>query len=446
MASKINRRQFVKHTTAAGVGFHIANRYAGAAPTQKDENKKLNLAVIGCGGRGHSDLSQVAGENIVALVDVDHRRAEQAFGQYPNAKKYIDFREMYDKHGKDLDGVVVATPDHMHAPAAMMGMKLGLHCYCEKPLTWSIGEARALTEIAAKNGLATQMGNQGAASPGFRNGVQLMRDGVLGEVKELHVWTNRPVWPQAIEAPSHGMPAPDGLDWDLWQGVAKHRPYHEAYLPFNWRGWYDYGTGALGDMACHTMHLPYLGLKLGAPTSVVAQSSKLFSDSFPATSKVTYQFPARDGLAPVTMYWYDGNPAVTPDRHHPPAGLVPDDVKLATSGAIIVGGKGTMYSPDDYGGKYELFPRAKFANLPRPRSELGYVRGHHHEWLMACRGQGTPVSNFAHAGPFTEMVLLGVLALRTGKTINWDAPGMTADGVPEAQQLIHREYHNGYTL
>jgi len=434
---KLNRRQFVGSAAAAGAGFFIANQYAGAAPTRKTKVEKLSIACIGVGGRGHADISQMREENIIAVVDVDQRRAADAFNQFPNAKRYADFREMYDKHGKELDAVVVATPDHMHAPASVMGMKLGLHCYCEKPLTWSIEEARTMRKLAEENGLATQMGNQAGGNAGLRNAVQLLWDGVLGEVSEVHIWTNRPIWPQAVEVPAEEMPVPDTLDWNLWLGCAKRRPYHKSYLPFNWRGWYDWGTGALGDMACHFMFLAFLGLRLGYPTRVSAETSPLFTASYPARSKVTYEFPAREGLKPVMLTWYDG-------KQGPPAGVT-EGMEIGDNGQIFIGSEGTMYAASS-GESHTLYPQEKFKDLARPKSSLGYVPGHHWEWRMACRGETTPISNFSRAALLTEIVLLGDLAVRTGKPIEWDPENMKAIGVPEADALIRRQYENGFGL
>lgn len=435
MSHKINRRTFVR-SGAASVALLTGAPNVFAGPRVE----KLNLAVIGVGGRGGSNLNGVAHENIVALCDVDERKAAKPRASHPGAAFYSDYRELLSDLAGKLDGVVVSTPDHMHAPIALSAMRKGLHAYCEKPLTWSIEEAREMTSLAREKGLATQMGNQGTSRDGFRDGVQALRAGVLGPVHEVHIWTNRPVWPQAIDRPQGDQPIPDHLHWDEWLGCAPDRPFHSGYHPFKWRGWYDFGTGALGDMACHTVNLAYMGLGLGNPEHIEAVSTGLFAETYPAGARITYSFPANSARRAVRMTWYDGK-------------MRPDDQllggrKIPGSGALIVGERGSMFSPDDYGSKQELFddkgkPMAIEAGAlePLPRSP-----GHHKEWLAACRGEGQALSHFGHAGPFTECMLLGNLAVRLQKPIQWDAKAMRATGCPEADALIRRDYREGFGI
>ena len=307
MNRKPNRRDFLKQTTLAGVGFWVAGGVALAAADKKSPNEKLNIAVIGCGGQGGGNLAAVSGENIVALCDVDEDRAKGPWNSNSKAKKYHDYRKMLDEMHKEIDAVVVSTPDHQHAIISIAAMKLGKHVYCEKPLTHDVYEARLMGETAAKMKVATQMGNQGMGSSQLRRAAELVRGGHIGEVKEVHVWTNRPIWPQGIDRPKDTPAVPKTLDWDCWLGTAPERPYNRAYVPFNWRGWWDFGTGALGDMACHTMNLPFLALKLEAPISVEAESSKFNSETYPTWAKVRYEFPARGDMPPVTLTWYEGH-------------------------------------------------------------------------------------------------------------------------------------------
>lgn len=435
MTRRFDRRNLLR-TGAAGAALWASAPHILAGP----RFDKLNLAVIGAAGRGGANLNGVASENIIALCDIDEKKAAGAIKKFPNAKFYTDYRELLNDLADKLDGVVVSTPDHMHAPIALAAMRKGLHAYCEKPLTWSIEEARMMASIAKEKGLATQMGNQGTASSGFRAGVDNLRAGILGPVAEVHIWTNRPVWPQAIERPEGAQEIPAGLHWEEWLGCAPERPYHNSYHPFKWRGWYDFGTGALGDMACHTVNLAYMGLDLGAPETVEARSTKLFSDTYPAGSRIEYNFAAREGKPAVKLTWYDG-------KERPDAQLLGGRA-IPRSGAMIIGERGIMTSDNDYGSKQtvrghnnEALTIEASAIKPLPKSP-----GHHKEWLAACRGEGQTLSHFGHAGPFTECMLLGNLAVRLEKKIEWDAAGMKAKGCPEADALIRRKYENGHGI
>ena len=326
---------------------------------------RLNLAVIGCGGQGAENLKQVSAENIVALCDVDDERGAEAFKQFPRAKRFRDFRKLLDGMHGQIDAVVVSIPDHMHAPVCLAAMELGKHVYCEKPLTWSVEEARQMARVARRKKLATQMGTQGMAQHSSRAGIEVIRKGVLGEITELHVWTDRAAgwWPQGLERPAERPPVRCGLDWNLWLGVAPERPYHPAYCPFVWRGWKDFGTGAVGDMGIHNAAMPFAALDLGPPASAeLVASSGLKPETFPSWSRMKLGFPARGSRGPITLYWYDGG-------QKPPAGLVAGR-KLADNGAIVVGKKGTLSSVEWTGGDWILLPEDQFRDFKLPEPSL----------------------------------------------------------------------------
>lgn len=435
-----SRRQFVKRTafiaTALSFPFVASRNVLGA-------NERLNIAGIGVGGKGASDVANVDNENIYALCDVDEINAAGSFQKYPKAKRFKDYRVMLEKEGKQIDAVTVSTPDHMHAPAALLAMKMDKHVYCQKPLTRTVGEARQMAEMARKHKVASQMGNQGHCNPATRRLVELIQAGVLGQVNEIHVWTDRPSnwWPQGVNRPTDTPPVPPTLDWDLWLGVAPRRPYHPSYVPFKWRGFWDFGTGALGDMACHCMDLAFFSLKLGAPTSVEAQSSGVNSETAPIWSIINYEFPAKQGQPPVKMTWYDGG-------KQPEAKLV-KDTELSGNGIILIGGKDTLYVPNYWGaGKFLSGAKAEdFKSIPETLPKPpGFERNHHQEWIDACKGGRKALSDFDYAGPLTEAVLLGDVALRAGKKIVWDAGSLKVTNVPEANQYIHAEYREGWKV
>jgi predicted dehydrogenase len=403
-------------------------------------NDKLNIAGVGAGGKGKSDISALAGRNnIVALCDVDDERAAETFNLHPDAPKYKDFRVMLEKEGKNIDAVTVSTPDHMHAIIAMTAMQLGKHVYVQKPLTHDIWEARQLQEMAKKYKVCTQMGNQGHAGEGVRRITEWLNAGVIGPVKTVICWTNRPVWPQGgLSRPTENPPVPATLDWDLWLGTAPERPYNKAYVPHNWRGWWDFGCGALGDMGCHIMDPAYTSLELGYPTSVEATSEGNMPESGPKTSTLKYEFPARGGKPPVTFYWYDGG--LTPKW---PEGI-PADAKLGDNdncGTLFVGDKG-MITCGTYGGEPRLVPYAK-PDVPRT---IEKSPGHYLEWVEACKGGKPSGGNFDYAGPFTEMVLLGNIAIRVGQKIEYDPKEMKITNIPDANKYIKREYRTGWTI
>jgi len=435
----LTRRQFTRRTIAASAT-------AVAAPifvpqTAFGANDRLNVAAIGAGGKGTVDIAGCARENIVALCDVDQVRASQSFTKYPKATRYSDFRVMLEKEGDRIDAVTVSTPDHTHAVASAMAMKMGKHVYCQKPLTHTVDEARILTQLARHHKVATQMGNQGHSNPDSRRLVELIRGGVLGDVKEVHVWTDRPIWPQGIKRPEGQATVPKTLDWQLWLGPAANRPYQPAYVPFKWRGFWDFGTGALGDMGCHNQDLAYWALDLRDPTSVAATGPEVNHESAPKWSIITLQFPQRGERPPVKLVWYDGG-------KKPSADLVKGR-QLPANGSIFVGSKDTLYIPNAWGAG-EFLSGAKTADFKQIAEDLvkpsNFNNHHYQEWIDACKGGKPALSNFDYAGPMTEAVLLGNVALRAGETIHWDAKNMRITNVSEANQYIHHRYRAGWRL
>jgi predicted dehydrogenase len=407
----------------------------GSAFGQDAVGARIRFACIGVGGKGESDTEDAARfGDVVAICDVDETILEQAAKKYPMARKFTDFREMLGEMEKSIDAVTVSTPDHTHAAAAVMAMKMGKHCFCQKPLTHSIYEARRLGELARERRVATQMGNQGTASRGLRKSAALVKAGILGPVREVHVWTNRPIWPQGEPRPEPAEP-PSTLHWDLWLGPAPERPYGKGYHTFGWRGWWDFGTGALGDMACHTVNMPYMALDLKNPTSVVAETSGHNRDSYPKWSIIRFEFPATDTRPALLMTWYDGG-------KRPPAELL-DGQRPSASGSLLVGEKGKLYSSGDNGEQRVLLGGAQEIEVSSTGSP-----GHFEEWVRAIKGGEPAVSNFPdYAGPLTETILLGNLAVwADGKKIEWDARRLEAKNAPEVRQVVRVEYRKGWSL
>ncbi len=439
MRKSLDRREMLGRLGALGAG---ALGLGGSAAWGRAPKDKLNLAIVGCGGQGAENLRRVAGENIVALCDVDENRAAEAFKQYPRVRRFRDYRKMFDALERQIDAVVVSTPDHMHAPISLAALERGKHVYCEKPLTWAIGEVRQMARLAREKGLATQMGTQGMARNRSRAGIELIRSGVLGKVTELHVWTDRAGewWPQGIDRPTDRPAVPEGLDWNLWLGVAPERPYHRAYCPFVWRGWKDFGTGAVGDMGIHNAAMPFAALGLGPPSSAeIIKSSELKAETFPSWSMLKVGFAAHGDRGPVTLYWYDGG-------RKPPADLI-GGRKVAKNGAIIVGTKGTLCSVEWTGGDWVLLPQERFRDYRPPEPSLPRAPGesHHQEWLQACRGGPPAFCRFdGFAADLTETMLVANLALRLGRPIAWDGEKMEARGCPEAAPFIRRPYRTGW--
>jgi predicted dehydrogenase len=484
-----NRRTFLKTATLAGGAavFGVPTLLRGA-----NLNSKLNIAAIGAMGKGASDTDCCDSENIVALCDVDAACCAGQLQKYAPAKFYQDFRRMFDEMGKGIDAVTVSTPDHFHAMAESLAMRLGKHVYGQKPLTQTIYEARYLHDLAQATGVVTQMGNQGSAADGLRRAVECIHAGLIGPVREVYVWTNRPIWPQGIGRPAGSDPVPAALDWDVWIGPAPMRPYKkDVYEPFNWRGWQDFGTGALGDMACHTVNMPFRALGLGHPTEIEAEAIHGMNlETYPIGSKIRFQFPARkisvpaahknffhrhDTLAfePVTLWWLDGGQPDpnAPDGHDasnkPPRELTADIEamlgEVPGSGCLLLGDQGKIFSPDDYGEQFfikrndekKFTHYKKYAaaaavpeSLPRNPFQGDSDRRHHLEWIAAIK-EGKPercYSRFAIGAPLTEIMLLGCVALRAGKKIEWDGPNMRATNCPEAAPFIKRDNRAGWVL
>lgn len=465
--NKITRRRFLGGTAFSAATFMILPGSVLGLRGGTSANGKLNLAGIGIGGQGGNDIGAMAGENIVALCDVDQSYAAPIFKKYPDAKKFTDFRRMLDEM-KEIDGVVVGTPDHLHAFATMAAVRRGKHVYCEKPLTHSVWEARQVSEAARGAKVATQMGNQGQASEPTRHLCELVWSGIIGPVREAHIWTDRPsqglfneYWPQGIARPKDEPPVPGTLDWDLWLGPAPQRPYNPAYLPFKWRGWWDFGTGALGDIGCHAMDPVFRALKLGAPISVQAASTRVNTETYPLGSMVTYEFPARtetpqannrhvQGLSgkmaggfampACKLFWYDGG--LRPPR---PAGL-PQHALMGDNGRLLIGDDGFILGNS-------VFPEARAKEVEHLAKEIPRTKGHYEEWLAACKGGEPAGSNFDWAGPLTESVLLGNVALRsqlredlTLMKLLWDGPSLKFSNSEAANKFLRREYRTGWTL
>ena len=450
MKPGLNRRDFMK---AAGAGAAaIAFTGCGSPDLLKTflpdngrrgkiiTGRKLNIASVGCGGKGYSDTKGLAHENIVALCDVDASRAAKTFGEFPKAKKYKDYRVMLDEMDDQIDAVSISTPDHMHFPIALEAIKRGKHVLVQKPLAHTVEEARILTLAARRHQVVSQMGNQGHAGEGNRLIQEWIAADVLGEVREVHAWSNRPIWPQGMAEQLPAEAVPSSLDWDLWLGVAQTRPYNKGYAPFKWRGWWDFGCGALGDMGCHTLDAPYMALGLGYPDSVSAESEGATAEAGPKQSKVVYEFPARGKMPPVTITWYDGG--LKPER--------PKDLeegrKLADNGVLIVGSKATLMDTTSYARSPRLIPESKMREFSKNRPPKTIPRvpegDHYKEWTQACKGAGPlPGSNFDFSGPFSEMVLMGNLAVRmSGKTIEWDGENMVCTNEAEANNLVRKTY------
>lgn len=438
MTQKTTRREFVQQSTALGAAWWVSTNTGYTQERAKIE--QINFACIGVGGKGSSDTDDAGRHgNIVALCDVDENNLKKKAARFPKAKTFNDYRKMFEEMGDQIDAVTVSTPDHSHAPAAAMAIRHGKAAFCQKPLTWSVKEARTLRELAAKHGVATQMGNQGTSESGLREAVEVIRDGAIGEVREVHIWTNRPIWPQGTGRPAEAQPVPPHVHWDLFLGPAQERPYHSAYHPFKWRGWLDFGTGALGDMACHTANMAVMALQLFDPKSIVAESSGIVeNETYPKWAQIKFEFGARGDLPPCTVTWYDGG-------KKPDSALLQGE-KQATSGSLLVGSKGSLYSPNDYGAAYVLLPREKFADYKKPEPSIPRSPGHFTEYANAIKGGPAAMSNFDYAGRLTETILLGNVALRCGQKIEWDAENMKVTNIPEANEFLHREYRDGWTL
>jgi len=433
--------------SAAVAAINIVPRYVLGGPGRTPPSEKLNIAGIGAGGQAAWDLDQVSSENIVALCDVDEVRAADTFKRHPKARKYRDFRVMLEKE-KQIDAVVVAIPDHAHAVATMTAIKMGKHVYCEKPLTRTVYEARAVAKAAREAGVATQMGNQGMAFEGNRLINEWIWDGAIGDVREVHAWSDRPThngqlfWAQGVDRPKDTPAVPPTLDWDLWLGPAPYRPYNPAYVPFAWRGWWDFGSGGLGDMGIHNLAPVFSALKLGAPTSVNASSTLVKKETLPLACTVHYEFDARGDMPPVKLHWYDGG--MLPAR---PDELEDDRELSREDGLIFVGDKGKMYVEGWGGNSPRLIPEERMKAYERPPKTLPRSIGHHKEWIQACKTGSPTRSNFDFAAPLTEAVLLGTVCVRVGgRKLIWDSENLKVTNLPEANEYLNYEYRSGWTL
>lgn len=492
----MDRRKFLKNSATVAGFTIVSSNVLGKTLGYVAPSDKLNIAGIGVGGMGRRNLSNMNTENIVALCDVDWKYAQKTFDDYPKAKKFKDWREMFDKMGKSIDAVMVATPDHTHAVVSAHAMTLGKHCYTQKPLTHSVYESRLLTNLAKKHKVATQMGNQGNSFDWCRQIAEWIQSDAIGEVYEVHCWTDRPIWPQGLMKPKEGMPIPETLDWDLFIGPAENRPYNSVYTPWNWRGWWDFGTGALGDMACHIMDPIYWALDLKYPTKVNGSSTLSNLYSPPHAQMVQYTFPAREKKGQVNMpevkvYWYDGG--LLPER---PTELAPGQMMGDSNGGIIFVGKKGKIMTGCYGMNPTLLPVTEMNHFTQPTPWIPRVPGgngdiwntnaHEQDWIRAAkessRNRKEASSNFGFSGPFNEMVVMGVLAVRLQglyRDLLWDGENMqftnindsdilkivsvdefsVIDGDPRfnrqfvelnakeaANEWIKHTYHNGFSL
>jgi len=478
--SRSSRRQFIKYGALATGAVVLPGPYPVRG---QNLNSKLNLGQVGCGGKGGGDgqICANAGENVKALCDINANDIANMKHYLHDAHAtettgYKDYREMLEKE-KDLDAIDIGVPDHMHAVIAATAIKMGKHVYCQKPLTHDVFEARALRNLAREHNVATQMGNQGSASDSLRRAVEVMHAGIIGPVHQAYVWTNRPIWPQGYDRPPGSDPVPENLDWDLWLGTAPERPFKRTwpqgpnwpengrngiYQPFAWRGWQDFGTGALGDMACHTVNWPFRSLKLGYPTEIEASSSGMNTEMYPTSSRIRFEFPAREGMPAVTLFWSDGG-------NKPPLEVTADIEatlgRISSSGCIMVGENGIIFSPDDGDQNLKTFIKLKgdtemtgldkcpAANaipqsIPRNAFKGSPDERQHKEWLQACKDgkHDVPYSNFDIAAYLTEIILLGCVALRVGKKLEWDGPGMRATNAPEAARFVKREYRKSWAI
>ena len=471
MSNRLTRRTFMQGVAASGalaLPYISSNHVLGA-------NDKIQVAGVGCGGKGHSDVMKCvnAGQQVVGACDIDAGRANKLASDVRNKKAgeptvFADYREMFDKLGSKIDAVTISTPDHSHAAAASRAISIGKHVYVQKPLTHTVHEARVLRQLAKDKGVCTQMGNQGTSLSSLRTGVEVIQSGGIGEVKEVHVWSNRPVWSQGQKMMDEfekgkGAPIPNGFNFDLWLGPASDRPYNRAYRHFHWRGLWDFGTGALGDMACHTMNLPFWALELQYPTSMTAKVPKVYPISPPEWSVINFDFPARTvvrtgtKLAPVKLTWYDGTRTGLPRDVRKYADILKEAGKNnpAGSGSLFVGTKGYLYSPGDYANSFELLPKDNFDGYKNPKPWLPRNQGGNfdqnqtNEWINAIKANKPELamSNFEYAAYFTEIILLGNLAMRVpGQTIQWDGPAMKSPNSEKANSYVKKAYRKGYEL
>jgi len=449
MSFRDNRRTFLKRSVIGGLGLTVLRDSRSALGYQA--NEKLNVASIGVGGQGGGNTRSMAGENLVALCDADERRAAENFQRFPDAKRFADFRKMFDKMHAQIDAVVVSTPDHTHAVACMAAMKLGKHVYCEKPLTRTVHEARLLRLTAKEQNVVTQMGNQGSSSEGMRRAFEMASSrSVVGDTTEAHVWLGGGNGPQ--KRPEDQPAVPKELDWDVWLGPAPFRPYNPCYLPFNWRGWRSFGTGKMGDMGCHGSNIAFRALRLdtvwnphplfavpkGSVIRVEAEASELDVEGYPRSMKAQYEFPSRGKLPAVKLTMYNGDPK-------PPEAVLLG-LKMTDHGCLVVGTKGSVFSDCPWNTRFLMLPQKQFEGFEGPSPTLPRSPGHHAEWILGCKGGPKPFSSFATGGPQTEMLLLSHVALLAGHAIEFDPIAGKVVGDDAANELLHREYRDGWSL
>jgi predicted dehydrogenase len=445
MAEGVSRRHFFMGTLMAGA---VPAGGFGSTPSlkalgYKSPNEKLNFAAIGAGGKGYVDITGCNTENLVAMADPDEKRAAKAFEEYPKVPRYKDFRQMLDKEGKNIDAVTVSTPDHMHGSCAMWAMSRGKHVYCQKPLTRTVWEARELTRGAEQYGVATQMGNQGYSSEGTRQACEILWSGAIGDVKEVHAFTNRPLkyWPQGPDVVPKEAPIPSTLDWEVWLGGSEYRAYSPAYTPHNWRGFPDFGCGAIGDMACHILGAPNMALRLTAAISVECVERVGKSKyTFPERQVIRFDFPARGSMPPVSVFWHDGLEK-QPEIPGVPAGELLGDSDV--NGSVFIGDKSIM-TTGCYGERSRLLPAEKMKDFKMPDPVLSRSPGHYRDWIRACKGGDPACSNFSVSGPFVQWMLLGVIAMRFEGKLLWDAEKGMFSNNKEANNFLKPVFHKGW--
>lgn len=436
---RITRRRFLGGAAAAAAVSMVPRHLLGG-PRHIASGEKLNIACIGVGGMGAHDIGRLAGENIVALCDVDWQRAAGTFDKFPKAKKYRDFRKLLDAEAKNIDAVSVSTPDHVHAVASMAAMQLGKHVYCQKPLCHDVYEVRRLTMAAREHGVVTQMGTQLHATTEMKLLVEMIQSGLIGSVRKVDLWSGKD-WGGGTR-PTDTPAVPETLDWDLWLGPAPYRPYHPTYVPANWRRWWDFGTGTLGDMGCHIIDPAWWALDLDAPVSIEAQPGPFNDETYPTKTIITWEFPARGDRPPVTVRWFDG------DNRPPRPDELEDGRNLPDQGGLYYGDKGTILMP--HGGSPTLIPDSKMRDIKMPEPRFPRFKegadGHYLEWIQACKGGPKPLSNFDYAGPLTEAILLGNIAAKAGEKIKWDSAAMKITNMPEMNRHLRRPYRPGWSL
>lgn len=442
----LTRRKFIG-TAATVAAFSIVPRHVLGGPNQKAPGEKLNIAGIGVGGMGAGNLKALESENIVALCDVDHAYAANTFKLYPNAKIYTDYREMLDKE-KDIEAVMIATPDHTHAVISMAAIKAGKHVYCQKPLTHDVYESRMLVRAAKEARVATQMGNQGHAREGIRSICEWIWDGAIGEIREVDAWCSLSYYPWGHASwsskwgtrPTDTPAVPASLNWDLWLGPAPVRPYHPAYHPAVWRCWWDFGVGMMGDRGAHTLDAAVWALKLGPPKSIEATSCGLNPDTHPLSAIVTYRFPARENLPPLKLVWYEGTRPPQPED-------LDAELEWPREGGLLFHGTKGRIIAGVYGESPRLLPESLHEGYKRPAKTLPRVNGSHEmDWVRACKTGQPAGSDFGYSGPLTETCLLGNIAKRVDTRIEWDAADMKVTNLPDANRYVRTEYRKGWSL